>query len=106
MNADAILIDLWHDGISVRLTPDGEHLAVSAGRLTAEQRAMVLEHKPDLIRYLHDAHGTTERLLVAAMRACDHHGDNDRARQEMRQQCLALPSHLQGDLLKHFKNSY
>lgn len=102
MSADAILIDLWRDGISVRLTPDGEHLAVSGGPLTAEQRAMALENKPDLIQYLRDAHATTERLLVAAMSACDSHGDGDAARQEMRDQVVATPTHLQADLLDHF----
>ena len=105
MTADAILIDLWRDSISVRLTPDGEHLAVPAGRLTPEQRAMLLDNKPDLIRFLRDAHATTERLLVAAMRVCDRHGDNDTARKEMRDQCMALPPHLQADLLEHFKGA-
>ncbi|MBL8339522.1 MAG: hypothetical protein JNM97_22340 [Rhodoferax sp.] len=102
MTAEAILIDLWRDSISVRLTPDGEHLAVFGGRLTTEQRTRVLENKPDLIAYLHAAHGTTERLLVAAMKVCDQHGDNDAARQDMREQCLELPPHLQADLLEHF----
>ncbi len=66
MTADAILIDLWRDSINVRLTP--------------EQRTRVLENKPDLIQYLRDAHGTTERLLAAALRVCDHHGDDEAAR--------------------------
>jgi hypothetical protein len=103
MTADAILIDLWRDSISVRLSPDGAHLVVPAGRLTPQQRAIVLENKPDLIQYLHAAHGTTERLLMAAMQVCDQHGDNDGARQEMREQCLALPPHLHADLLEHFR---
>jgi len=102
MTADAILIELWRDSISVRLTPDGEHLAVSGGRLTVEQRAMVLENKPDLIQYLHDAHDTTERLLDAAMKVCDQYGDSEAARQEMREQCLELPPNMQADLLGYF----
>lgn len=105
MTADVILIDLWRDSISVRLAPDGEHLEVPAGRLTPQQRAMVLENKSDLVKYLRDAHATTERLLVAAMQVCDRHGDGDAARQEMRAQCLALPPHLQADLLDHFRGT-
>lgn len=103
MTADAILIDLWRDSINVRLTPDGENLTVPAGRLTPEQRTRVLENKPDLIQYLRDAHGTTERLLAAAMRVCDRHGDDEAARQAMRDECQALPVHLQADLLNHFE---
>ena len=70
--------------------------------MTAEQRATVLENKPDLIQYLHDAHDTTERLLDAAMKVCDEHGDSDAARQDMREQCLETPVHLHADLLDHF----
>jgi hypothetical protein len=42
-------------------------------------------------------------LLKAAMKACDRYGDGEAAREEMRQQCLALPPELQLDLLDHFK---
>ena len=42
-------------------------------------------------------------LIEAAMKVCDRHGDGEAARQEMRQQCLELPPHLQSDLLEHFK---
>lgn len=42
-------------------------------------------------------------LIEAAMKVCDQHGDGDAARQEMRQQCLELPPHLQADLLEHFQ---
>lgn len=41
-------------------------------------------------------------LIQAAMRVCDRYGDDDAARQEMREQCLELPPHLQADLLEHF----
>lgn len=49
------------------------------------------------------AHRVTADLLKAAMRVCDRHGDGDAARQHMRDQCTALPLHLQADLLQHFK---
>ena len=105
MSAAGVLSKLWHAGITVGLTPNGENLIVPAGRLTPEQRAMALENKPELIQLLIDAHRTTERLLSAAMSVCDRHGDNDAARQEMRDQCLALPPHLQADLLEHFNGT-
>ena len=42
-------------------------------------------------------------LIEAAMKVCDHHGDGEAARADMRQQCLELPPHLQADLLEHFQ---
>ena len=41
-------------------------------------------------------------LIAAAMKVCDRYGDSEAAREEMRQQCLELPPHLQADLLEHF----
>ena len=102
MNPQEILISLWRAGILVRLAPDGVNLAVPAGRLTPGQRDLVLTHKPALIALLVAAHDTTLLLIKAAMKVCDRHGDGEQARQEMRQQCLELPPHLQADLLDHF----
>ena len=51
------------------------------------------------------ARATTGQLIRAAMKVCIRHGDNDAARQEMREQCLALPPHLQADLLEHFNGT-
>jgi hypothetical protein len=45
-------------------------------------------------------------LLAAAMQACDHHGDGDDAREQMRRDCQATPLHLQADLLAHFHQNY
>lgn len=53
-----------------------------------------------------EAHRFTESLLAAAMRCCDHHGDNEQARADMRHQCLETPQHLQQDLLNHFNSTY
>ena len=47
-------------------------------------------------------HRVTADLLKAAMKVCDKHGDGEAAREEMRQQCMELPPHLQADLLHHF----
>ena len=49
------------------------------------------------------AHRLSADLIEAAMVVCDRHGDDDVARQEMRDQCLELPPHLQADLLEHFR---
>ena len=44
-----------------------------------------------------------KELIAAAMRRCDEFGDGEAARQEMCRDCLALPPHLQADLLEHFQ---
>jgi hypothetical protein len=49
------------------------------------------------------AHRIAAALIEAAMRRCDEFGDGDAAREEMRQQCLALTPRLQVDLLEHFQ---
>lgn len=47
------------------------------------------------------AHRLAAELIAAAMKVCDHHGDGEAARADMRQQCLELSPHLQADLLNH-----
>lgn len=42
------------------------------------------------------------RLMAAAMRRCDQFNDGEKARQDMREQVLESPPHLQQDLLDHF----
>jgi len=49
---------------------------------------------------------TLPDLLAAAMRACDHHGDEEHARAEMRAAIHATPPHLHADLLAHFTSAY
>ena len=45
-------------------------------------------------------------LLAAADLACDHWGDSQVARDQMRQDIETTPSHLRADLLEHFERSY
>jgi hypothetical protein len=45
-------------------------------------------------------------LIEAAMRACDHFGDGNEAREQMRADCEATPPHLRSDLLDHFRQTY
>ena len=49
-----------------------------------------------------EASRLTAELLAAAMHRCDSFNDDEAAREEMRRDCMALPSRLQGDLLEHF----
>lgn len=106
MTAQDILSDLWASGITPRLTEDGTGIAVPAGRLSTAQRADVISHKAELVDLLQAARATTADLLRAALLACDHHHDSEAARQAMRDECLALPPHLQADLLDHFRQAH
>lgn len=45
-------------------------------------------------------------LIEAALRACDHHGDNEAEREQMRQDVQNTPPHLRPDLLDHFDSAY
>lgn len=106
MTARAILAGLLAHGIELECTPDGRNLVVPAGCLTPQQRAQVLAHKPELIRLVLEAKHTTRQLLHAAMRACDHWGDSQAAREQMRQDCISTPPHLRPDLLAHLRTTY
>lgn len=104
MNPHDLLIAMWTNGLTVRLASDGVNLAVfPAGRMTPGQRDLVLAHKQALIALLVEAHTTTTALIAAAMRRCEQFNDGPSAREQMRQDCLALPTHLQADLLEHFQ---
>jgi len=106
MTASAILADLLASGIELECTPDGKSLTVPAGVLTEQQRAQVLAHKADLIRLVQESSRIIHQLLLAAMRAFDHHGDGSEAREQMRQDCLQTPPHLRADLLDYFRQTY
>lgn len=106
MSPHALFCDLLAAGITLTLSPDGENLAAPAGRLTVEQRALVLENKAALVAFLVASRKTTTALVRAAMRACDHHGDGAEAREQMRRECLATPPDQQADLLSHFNQTY
>lgn len=106
MTPAAILAQLWADGVTVHLTPDGQNLSAPAGRLTTKQRALVLANKAQLVQFLTDASTTAAALIDAAMRACDRHGDDEHAREQMRADCLATPPHQRADLLDHFQKTY
>ena len=102
MTPQAILKELWTAGISIQLSADGENLVAPAGRLTPANRELLKAHKPELIALMLQARESTALLIEAAMKVCDHHGDGDQAREDMRQQCIDTPPHLRQDLLDHF----
>lgn len=91
----------------IRLEVQGDRLSASpSARLNTELRSLICAHKPALVTFLIDAQMNTERLVEAAMRACDHHGDGSAARDQMRRECLDTPAHLRGDLCDHFNQQY
>lgn len=49
---------------------------------------------------------SADELIEAAMRACDHHGDGESAREQMRIECLEIPPDLRADLLDYFRRTY
>ncbi len=106
MTAASILEVLWAQGFSVSLV-DNDRLAVSpSSKLHDTQRELVRANKAEIVALLRDAKATTDALVKAAMRACDHFNDSPADRGLMRLECLATPLHLQADLLNHFKKTY
>jgi len=106
MTPESIMAELLEAGIEPAVSEDGRHILVPAGRLTDEQRRAILAHKAALIERIKESARLTCELLDAALRACDHWRDSPEAREQMRQDVLATPPHLRGDLLEHFKQVY
>lgn len=103
MKAVQILRAAHTAGLTVSLAKTPGNLFVHpVEHLTPELRAMLIEFKVETVGFLHDARQTTAALIEAAMRRCDQFKDSEAAREEMRQDCLKLPPHLQQDLLDHF----
>ncbi|GHC96704.1 hypothetical protein GCM10007320_50900 [Pseudorhodoferax aquiterrae] len=48
----------------------------------------------------------TAQVIAAAMRACDHHGDGEEARAQMRADIEATPHDQRADLLAYFRQAY
>ncbi len=105
MSAATLIRQANDAGVSLRLE-DGKVRASGNRDIVAAMIGQLREHKGELIQFLTDAHATTTALIEAAMRACDHHGDGEAAREQMRADCLATPLHLRPDLLDHFRAEY
>lgn len=106
MTALEILRHAHGAGLSVTLAASGNLFIRPPELLTPDLRDMLVEHKPALLVFLHDAHSTTRRLLDLAQRACDAHGDGPLARSQMQDDILATPVHMHADLLAHFEAQY
>ncbi|MBH1979401.1 MAG: hypothetical protein I8H67_13705 [Comamonadaceae bacterium] len=86
---------------------DGAELVLKpAAKLTPELRALLVEHKPELLELIHQADTLTAELLTRAMAVCDRHGDGTQARADMRADIESTPAHLRADLLEHFRRSH
>lgn len=105
MNPTTLLAELWADGVSITLAPDGTNLAAPAGRLTPAQREFIKANKPALIDFLVQARATTEAVIAAAMKRSDQFNDSAASREQMRLDVMAVPPHLQADLLEHFQQA-
>ena len=106
MTAASILEVLSVQGFTVSLV-DNDRLAVSpSSKLHDSQRELLRANKAEIVALLREAKATTDALVKAAMRACDHWGDNPADRADMKRECIATPPHLQADLLNHFKKTY
>lgn len=103
---------LREDANEVRLMANPANLANLANRPAGNDEPEISHKPPELagLAKLAISHDSPElllaRLMAAAMRACDHWGDSEKARQEMRQQCLEIPPHLREDLLNYFNSQY
>ena len=100
-----LLSEALNAGLDLQL--DGEIIKV-AGRADVVKAwaPRLIEHKAELIERLRESSLLTIKLLEAAMRVCDHHGDSDSAREQMKQDVLQHPPHLLPDLLQHFESVY
>jgi hypothetical protein len=90
-------------GLSLSVNQVGQLEVTPATRLTNELRSIIRANKPDLIDFVNEASETTAALIAAAKKRCDEYGDSEAAREQMRQDCINTPTHLQADLLAHFQ---
>lgn len=105
MTTDTLIRAALDAGVELRFV-DGQLKAVGRRKAVEAWAPRLRERKPELLQFLTEARETTNALVEAAMRACDHHGDGPAAREEMRRQCLETPPHLHADLADHFRKNY
>ena len=102
MEPEKILTLLWGHGFHVSLTADDSLKVSPSSTLHPKLRELILANKTEIVALLGKAKETTSWLIEAAMQVCDRHNDSEAAREEMRQDILSTPPHLQQDLLDHF----
>lgn len=92
-------------GVTLRL--DGDSLALKPAQLlSTELLELVKANKPDIVDFLLEVHSTASSLMAVAMAACDHYGDGEVAREQMREDVANTPVYLQPELLAHFRRAY
>lgn len=92
-------------GVTLRL--DGDSLALKPAQLlNTELLELIKANKPEIVDFLLEAHSTASSLMAAAMAACDHYGDGEVAREQMREDITNTPAHLRPELLAHFRQAY
>ncbi|MBH2010053.1 MAG: hypothetical protein I8H71_10170 [Xanthomonadaceae bacterium] len=101
-----ILRQAYAAGLEVSIAASGNLYVQPVERLTPALRALLVEHKPELLEFIHQADTLTAELLARAMAVCDQHGDSDQARTDTRADIEATPAHLRADLLAHFRQAY
>jgi len=79
--------------------------AADADKLRRECKA-ILTVSADLVSSILSALPKDKLQSLDRLLACDHHGDDPEAREQMRQECIDTPPHLQADLLAHFTEQY
>lgn len=86
-------------------TPLSSVSSVPTGAVFEKQQAVSSVSSVGVVAIFENC-ALADELLRAAMLACDHWGDSEAARRQMRDECLALSPHLRGDLLDHFRQTY
>jgi hypothetical protein len=97
-------------GLTAELTGSGGLLVRQASQITDDLRALIRANRDDLVSFLTREAANDDPVLIdllaAAMQVCDHHGDGEQARDQMRQDIRQTPPHLRADLLAHFRGAY
>ena len=109
---------LRHRAMTTWLTANPANLANAYGGM-ANSTGLAANDGPEISQSPHElaalatlaisqqeAERLTARLLAAAVRCCDFHGDDDAASEEMRVAVLATPHALRADLLRHLNSTY
>lgn len=105
MTAAALLRRANEAGVVVRVV-DGKVKARgnpdAISRFVPELRA----HRAELMELLDDTRESWMRLIAAATRACDFHGDDASSRERMFSECAELSPKLWDELRQHFEEAY
>lgn len=105
MSTDTLIRKALDAGVELGFV-DGELKVIGKRSAVAAWVPRLRPHKAALIVRIQENSLLTVKLLQAAMRVCDHHGDNQAARDQMQHDVQSTPPHLQADLLEHFQAAY